>query len=158
MNRFIRLALCMSLLCAPFQAAATVFWTTTWDEDPAVITAYPGGWWDNSCGGTAWPLTSNPYISNLRAFSGTKSLKHHFYGHQPYAGGCFVDRWYPASDEVWFTYWEWMDTGFLTDSPGTQARKPGDNHGSHWWGYMWNSRQLSFTCQACKDQQEGAYG
>lgn len=141
----------------PMVSSAEVFWKTTWDEDPAEIAAYPGGWWDTSCG-ASWPETSNPGTSNLRAFSGTKSLKHHFFGHQPYAGGCFADRWYPAVDEVWFTYWEWMDDGFQVDSPGTKALKPGDNRGSHWWGYMWNSRFLSFTCQSCKDAAEGEWG
>lgn len=150
----ISLAAALSLVI-PGCAQAVVFWTTTWDEDPAVISREPDGWWDDSCGGAAWPTVSNPGISNLKAFSGTKSLRHHFAGH---AGGCFVDRVFPATEEVWFTYWEFMDPGFQIDATGTKALKPGDNFGSHWWVYMWGSRQLSFACQACKDAAEGAYG
>jgi hypothetical protein len=144
-------------LLVPAAAMAEVFWTSTWDEAPSVISAYPNGWWDNSCGGS-WPETSNPGLSTTQAFSGTKSLKHHFAGHQPLGGGCFMDRAFPQTDEVWFTYWERMEPGFVIDSVGTKALKPGDNRGSHWWVYMWGSRQLSFACQACKDAQEGAYG
>lgn len=151
------LVLLLILLVIPVSSYAVVFWDEDWEESPDVI-SNSNNWWDSSCAPGTWPSTSNPGLSTTYAYTGTKSLKHHFAGHQPLGGGCYVDKYHPYTTEVYVRWMEYIVPGFQFDPTQTKTIKPGDNYGSHWWAYQWGINQMIFACQVCKDALEGPYG
>lgn len=154
---------------------AVVLWTEDWEESSAIITS-PDRWGFSSSNSANWPNSGNPSVSSQRAFSGGKSLKHVFTGHQPdhisggfttspmgssLGGGSYMSRKFTPSDEIWATYYEFMESGFIIDEIGTKVLQFGDDARPHWWVYMWgpenmNSNMnagkgnLEYSCQRCK--------
>lgn len=142
------LCIVSSVLSFHSTSDAAILWQEDYEGTQAQINA---NWQASSCAGDFF-VGSTPSISTTRAFSGSKSLKHVFTGHQPghisagytqgpmgssAGGGCFTDAiWATKVDEAWYTWYEYWDAGFIVDEISTKAIKPGDeNKGSHWWGY-----------------------
>lgn len=89
--------------------------------------------WSDTNDPTHWPTTSNPSVSTTRAWLGTHSLKYHYAGHQsahvglcpctsfPVFGGVFGARYFTQQDEIWLTWFEYMESGFTVDCIGTKS-------------------------------------
>lgn len=134
-------------------AAASLPFTETFEN---FDTSNPNGWYDSGCGNNIWrPTLDNPQISSARAFSGSKSVRYYYNGHQPHHmgirpanglpewpqfGGCSAKKYHELSREVWYTWMEFIEPGFEVDEIGTKALQVGymadGKQGYAWLGYM----------------------
>ena len=125
--------------------AMPAYATVDWDEsfEYANDTAF-GVVWDHSCLG-------NPGISTVRAHSGTKSIRLRYNGtagHDPGAGGCFMDRPHAASDTLYMRMWMFMDN-FTVNPVGTKVQAQGPNglYPSFWWVMPFGNPTLAVGVQ-----------
>jgi len=103
--------------------------TQDWEGTDAEIAA------DWNVHGAGWPTAPfNPHTTSVRSFSGTRSLVREFQGHQSahipgcpcttfplYEAGSTGGRYFTSIDEMWLTWFEWVDVGFQYDCIGTKG-------------------------------------
>jgi hypothetical protein len=131
---------------------AQVLWTEDFEGTNASIKA---SFIDTSClngaNQSTFPEASNPGISTARAHSGSRSIRYHYGGHQyplhlglrqsefglaewPSYGGCNAGRSFTPQPEIWVSWYEFYETGFVIDEIGTkglQIQMTGNG------GYFW---------------------
>lgn len=157
----------IALLCLlPTPTIATTLLYEGWEGTPASIASYPNEWWDTSCGAGSWPSTSNPGLSTARAFAGSRSMRSVFTGTQydtPPHGGCFASKFFTRSTEVWITWMEYWENGFITaggaiGGAGTKdlyvyGHRPSTQNNAVGFspGYLWGGKELYVGAQGVYD-------
>lgn len=121
MKRIVGLVAAVLLAVSSGRAEALTYWDD--DFENHLWTGSDGNPWVTGCVQDG----CNPSISTDVAFSGTRSLRGRYTG---FDSGNYVDRKYPATDEVWTRFYYRTATGFAYDSPdhagGTKHFNLGD--------------------------------
>ena len=135
-------ALVLVLLIAGWtgSAAATIDWNDGFEyANQTALEAV----WVSSCPGVSTIIGP----STTRAFSGSRSLKEHFGGHDVWS--CFIDRNLNGSGTTLYSrYYMYMDN-FTVDSTSTKITLSGEAccYPSFWWVMMFGSPVLSVAVQ-----------
>ena len=134
----------VALLCVfwAVPAHATIDWTDGFEyaNDTAL-----GAVWAHSCLG-------NPGVSSVRLHSGTKSVRLVFNGvagHDPGAGGCFIDRALPAKSDTLYTRFYIYMENFTVNNVQTKMTFQGQEGAwpSFWWSMNYGSPNLGIQVQ-----------
>jgi hypothetical protein len=124
------------LLCVSTTAHAVIDWDESWEY--ANNQAWIDSPWTNfAC--TATTMAGIAEISSERAFSGTKSMKMTYIGHNP-PTTCWMDRFYGAKTDVLYTRIYMFLDNFTADPTNTKLYTHSDTHSyPAWWWSVYGS-------------------
>lgn len=140
-KRTLLLSLALTVVSAllPISSHATVDWTEGFEYANAAAM--------NSVWTSSFPGCNELQPSTTRFFSGSKSLKETFTGHD--VSSCYMDRALAgAGDTLYSRYYMYMDN-FTVDSVSTKMTLAGEEccYPSFWWVMMFGSPTLDVAVQ-----------
>ena len=140
-----------------------LLWEEDW-EDTISTYLLNTTWGDTSCTGMG-VVTGNPRVVTDRPYSGTRSLRFVYAGHQQAhidngarvsiyhlpewpkspQGQCNNHRYFVPQDEIWLRWMEYIEPGFQVDEIGTKSiqliysKSYGGYDAYSWFSYMWGA-------------------
>ena len=140
------LSITVGFLLFAIPSHATVDWTEGFEY--ANQSAMNAVWTGDACIADASVMTP----STTRAFSGSRSLRMNYNGHQgitPSYHSCAMSRRLAAPTEVLYARWYMYMENFTVNSPGTKimAQGPTQAYPSFWWVMLFGTPNFSVTPQ-----------
>ncbi len=134
------LSITVGFLLFAIPSHATVDWTEGFEY--ANQSAMNAVWTGDACIADASVMTP----STTRAFSGSRSLRMNYTGHQgitPSYHSCAMSRRLAAPTEVLYARWYMYMENFTVDATHTKVLKhTGSSYSSDWWGFHWGGPAL----------------